>query len=158
MLLDAEGAIKIADFGLSRLQHSFERPLSNEVVTLWYRSPELLLGCVHYSGKVDTWACGCILAELLTLKPLFSGNTEVEQLQDIFRVLGAPTRENWPSFEQEFSVGAKFPVREVVTLEKTLEGCDEQGVDLVRHLLRYEPARRYSAIEALNHPFFDEYR
>ena len=89
-----DGVIKITDFGLSRI-YDFYTLLTSVVVTLWYRSPEVLMG-QSYATPVDIWSCGCILAELYTRKPLFDGKSDPNQLSKIFEVLGTPSDENWP--------------------------------------------------------------
>jgi cyclin-dependent kinase 8/11 len=104
---EEHGIIKIADFGLARIYQAPLKPLSDNgvVVTIWYRAPELLLGAKHYTSAVDMWAVGCIFAELLTLKPLFQGVEakatpnpfQLDQLDKIFKVLGHPTVEKWPT-------------------------------------------------------------
>ncbi|MCO5573685.1 hypothetical protein L7F22_027459 [Adiantum nelumboides] len=96
LLLDKKGLLKIGDLGLSR---SFSLPLksyTHEVVTLWYRAPEVLLGATHYSTPVDIWSIGCIFAELAQKQPLFPGNSELQQLMYIFRLLGTPDEIIWP--------------------------------------------------------------
>nr|KAJ0208452.1 hypothetical protein LSAT_V11C500253840 [Lactuca sativa] len=104
---EEQGVVKIADFGLARIYQAPLKPLFDNgvVVTIWYRSPELLLGGKHYTSAVDMWAVGCIFAELLTLKPLFQGQEvkatpnpfQLDQLDKIFKVLGHPTVEKWPT-------------------------------------------------------------
>jgi serine/threonine protein kinase len=85
LLLDQFGRIKIADFGLARAFSIPIRPYTKEVLTLWYRAPEILLGSVEYSTPVDIWSVGCIFAELIWKKPLFQGDYEMDQLMKIFR-------------------------------------------------------------------------
>lgn len=104
---EEHGVVKIADFGLARIYQAPLKPLAENgvVVTIWYRAPELLLGAKHYTSAVDMWAVGCIFAELLTLKPLFQGQEvkgtpnpfQLDQLDKIFKVLGHPTPEKWPT-------------------------------------------------------------
>src|SRR5690606_7684387 len=95
LLYNNRGQLKLADFGLARSFSRPAKPMTNKVVTLWYRAPELLLGAQHYGPPIDAWAAGCILAELLTYKPLFPSNEEMEQLERIFKVLGAPNERIW---------------------------------------------------------------
>eukprot|EP00250_Pteridium_aquilinum_P010926 c19719_g1_i3 orf=927-1853(-) len=104
---EEQGVVKIGDFGLARIYQAPLKPLGDNgvVVTIWYRAPELLLGAKHYTTAVDMWAVGCIFAELLTLKPLFQGiedksthnPLQLDQLEKIFKVLGHPTPEKWPT-------------------------------------------------------------
>lgn len=92
--------LKIADFGLARTCGENGRQYTNRVITLWYRPPELLLGENDYGPAVDMWSVGCLLAELLTRKPLFPGNNEADQLDLIFQMLGSPNTEIWPDYKK----------------------------------------------------------
>jgi cell division cycle 2-like len=96
ILYTNRGRLKICDFGLARQYGSPLRPYTHMVVTLWYRAPELLLGTKTYSTPIDVWSIGCIMAELLTRKPLFAGKNELNQIDLIFKTLGTPTPETWP--------------------------------------------------------------
>lgn len=87
LLIDNLGNLKIADFGLARAFGVPVRSYTHEVVTLWYRAPEVLLGCPRYSCPVDMWSVGCIMSELITKKPLFQGDSEIDQLFRIFRLV-----------------------------------------------------------------------
>ncbi|KAJ0394918.1 hypothetical protein ATCC90586_003500 [Pythium insidiosum] len=90
VLYDRYGAVKLADFGLAReLATARDEPLTPKVVTLWYRAPEILLGCDRYTTAVDVWSCGCIFAELLLQDPLFPGTSDLDQLDKIFKVSAA---------------------------------------------------------------------
>lgn len=97
LLIDSQGkTIKLADFGLAR---AFGLPLktyTNEVVTLWYRCPEILLGQPQYSLGVDIWSTGCIFSEMANYKPLFKGDSEIDQILKLFKILGTPNEKNWP--------------------------------------------------------------
>jgi len=88
--------LKIADFGLARAFGIPIRPYTKEVVTLWYRAPELLLGATEYSTPVDLWSVGCILAEIVSKRALFDGDSEQDQIRKIFRIMGTPNDEVWP--------------------------------------------------------------
>lgn len=85
LLIDKEGSLKLADFGLARAIGIPVRTYTHEVVTLWYRSPEILLGSKHYSTAVDIWSVGCIFAEMATKVPLFPGDSEIDEIYKIFR-------------------------------------------------------------------------
>ena len=98
ILVSAEGILKIADFGLARVSN--HQPLTLEVVTLWYRSPELLLGATRYGFEVDCWSAGCVIAEMSTGRPLFPGDSQVNTLFQIFQLLGTPSSTNWPQGTQ----------------------------------------------------------
>jgi cyclin-dependent kinase 7 len=98
LLLSSDGELKIADFGLARLYGDPRTAMSHQVVTRWYRSPELLLGTTFYSTGIDIWSVGCIFAELMLRTPYFAAETDIGQLDTIFRALGNPTEDDWPVF------------------------------------------------------------
>lgn len=109
LLVDTEGHIKLADFGLARLTNIPMRIYTHEVVTLWYRAPEILLGSKFYTNGVDVWSLGCIFAEMILRKPLFPGDSEIDQLFRIFRTLGTPCEETWPGVTQLSDYKSVFP-------------------------------------------------
>lgn len=96
LLINKKGELKLADFGLARAFGIPVRGYSHEVVTLWYRAPDVLLGSKHYSTSIDMWSVGCIFAEMLTGRPLFAGSDAKTQLDKIFRVMGIPSIEDYP--------------------------------------------------------------
>ena len=109
LLIDKGEVLKIADFGLARTFSLPVRPYSREVVTLWYRAPEILLGATEYSTGIDIWAIGCIFVEMVTKKPLFAGDSDIDQLYRIFRVLGTPNEQNWPGVSNLRDYKNSFP-------------------------------------------------
>eukprot|EP00899_Mesostigma_viride_P012901 jgi/Mesvir1/21611/Mv04037-RA.1 len=171
------GVTKIADFGLARIFKAPLRPLSENgvVVTIWYRAPELLLGARHYTCAVDMWAVGCIMAELLTLKPLFQGNEDKsagnpfqkDQIEKIFRLLGTPTVEAWPDLKTlphwqqnrgnvqsiKFRSGDQLSAHMAPYIKDVSKS---QGFDLLQQMLIYDPNKRIKAADALKHPYFEE--
>eukprot|EP00096_Caligus_rogercresseyi_P014253 TRINITY_DN6753_c0_g1_i1.p1 TRINITY_DN6753_c0_g1~~TRINITY_DN6753_c0_g1_i1.p1 ORF type:complete len:314 (-),score=101.25 TRINITY_DN6753_c0_g1_i1:248-1189(-) len=155
LLIDKEGAIKIADFGLARAFGIPVRVYTHEVVTLWYRAPEILLGSNKYSCPIDIWSIGCIFAELCNKKPLFQGDSEIDQLFRIFRVLRTPTDDIWPGVTQLPDFKATFPSWGENNLESQMKNLDKDGLDLLQSMLHYDPAKRISARRALKHPYFD---
>ena len=160
ILLAQDGTLKIADFGLAR---AFQIPMhtyTHEVVTLWYRAPEILLGEKHYSPGVDMWSVGCIMAELARGKVLFRGDTEIGQLYEIFQLLGTPSDINglWPGVSKLTDYSSMFPKWEAKDLAAKMPGLDMDGVDLLSRMLKYHPAERISARQALQHPWFNEIR
>ncbi|KAK4456008.1 kinase-like domain-containing protein [Podospora aff. communis PSN243] len=161
LLLNNRGQLKIADFGMARYVGDPPPPkLTQLVVTLWYRAPELLLGATRYGRAIDMWSIGCIFGELLTREPLLQGKNEVDELQQIFELCGLPTEETWPSFRRlpnaralrlpakapgavtGSAVRARFPL---------LTGA---GVSLLNSLLALDPDKRPSAREVLAHEYF----
>lgn len=152
LLVTREGTIKIADFGLART-YDFEMRLTSVVVTQWYRAPEVLLGC-SYATPVDTWSVGCILAELSSLKPLFPGTSEGDQLDRIFRIIGTPSEVEWPK-NVSLSWNA-FPNRQPKPLSDVIPNLNDDGLNLIQSLLKFDPRVRLTATQALEHKYFDE--
>ncbi|XP_071430056.1 cyclin-dependent kinase 3 isoform X2 [Pithys albifrons albifrons] len=125
-----------------------------KVVTLWYRAPEILLGCRYYSTPVDIWSIGCIFAEMVTRKALFPGDSEIDQLFQIFRTLGTPTEVTWPGVTQLPDYKESFPRWPRKKMKDIVPNLDREGRDLLMQLLLYDPSKRISAKAALNHQYF----
>ncbi|KAI0026044.1 protein kinase-like domain-containing protein [Xylariomycetidae sp. FL0641] len=166
LLINREGNLKLADFGLARAFGVPLRTYTHEVVTLWYRAPEILLGGRQYSTGVDMWSVGCIFAEMCTRKPLFPGDSEIDQIFKTFRLLGTPTghreevpneRGFWPGVESYPDFKSSFPKWKVPSEEQPLiNNLDDDGQELLKEMLWYDPAKRISAKRALYHPYFDD--
>ena len=154
ILVSRDGRLKLADFGLARAFVPPIRPFTHEVVTLWYRPPEILLGCKTYALPVDMWAVGTILAECTTKRPLFPGDSEVDELFKIFRVLGTPNEEVWPGVTSLQDWNEAFPVWPALQISRFTSNLSDAGVDLVEQMLQLDPKRRISAQDALAHPYF----
>lgn len=158
LLMSANGVLKVADFGLAREYGSPLKDYTPLVVTLWYRAPELLLQAERYSYSIDNWSIGCIFAELLNLKPLFAGKSEIEQLNLIFKELGTPSEKIWPGYDKlpipQKVIFTEYPYNNLHNrLGKRL---GESGFALLNRFLTYCPEKRITAEEALEHPFFDD--
>jgi cyclin-dependent kinase 12/13 len=156
LLIDNHGTLKIADFGLARTYADHLHRYTNRVITLWYRSPELLLGAEEYGPEVDIWSVGCLLAELLTTKPLFPGKDEANQIDLIFKICGAPSEQVWPGW-------SKLALSSMVKVDKysssnrlgeALPQISAAGLDLIRCLLDLDPKKRPTAHQALDHEWF----
>jgi cyclin-dependent kinase len=157
ILVENGEKIKIADFGLSR---NFSIPLgkyTHEVVTLWYRAPEILLGAKSYSIPIDTWSAGCIFAEMLIGKPIFCGESEIEQLLAIFKILGTPTEKNWPGVEN-FKDWHEFPRWSSKNLKLIFSKYDGESIEFLQSFLRLNPSKRIPILEAIEDPYFDDIR
>lgn len=156
LLIDTEGNIKLADFGLARAFGVPVRTYTHEVVTLWYRAPEILLGSRFYSTPVDVWSIGCIFAEMITRRALFPGDSEIDQLFRIFRTLGTPDETTWPGVSTLPDFKSHFPRWQPQGINKIVQNLGEDGLNLLMKLLTYEPIRRISAKQAINHRFFND--
>ncbi|KAG8066864.1 hypothetical protein GUJ93_ZPchr0004g40236 [Zizania palustris] len=155
LLLDNNGILKIADFGLATFFNPNQKQLlTSRVVTLWYRPPELLLGATSYGAAVDLWSAGCILAELLSGRPIMPGRTEVEQLQKIFKLCGSPSEEFWTNFKLSRATIFKpqHPYRRCVS--DVYKDFPSSALSLLDLLLAVEPASRGTAASALESEFF----
>ncbi|EMD36065.1 hypothetical protein CERSUDRAFT_115977 [Gelatoporia subvermispora B] len=155
LLIDKYDNLKLADFGLARAFGIPMRTYTHEVVTLWYRAPEVLLGSRHYSTAIDMWSVGCIFAEMIMRgHPLFPGDSEIDQIFKIFRVLGTPSEENWPGISQLPDYKPTFPHWAGQDLSSHVPSLDSDGVDLLKLMLTYDTAKRISAKRTLVHPYF----
>ncbi|KFO88872.1 Cyclin-dependent kinase 3, partial [Buceros rhinoceros silvestris] len=154
LLINEAGAVKLADFGLARTFGVPLRTYTHEVVTLWYRAPEILLGCKYYSTAVDIWSVGCIFAEMMTSKALFPGDSEIDQLFRIFRTLGTPTEATWPGVTELPDYKWNFPRWARKEMKEIVPNLDRDGQDLLVQLLLYDPSKRVSAKAALSHQYF----
>eukprot|EP00536_Pseudo-nitzschia_multiseries_P016357 jgi/Psemu1/292488/fgenesh1_pg.1086_\ len=157
LLVTRDGRLKLADFGLARAFCPPIRPLTHEVVTLWYRPPEILLGSQTYAPPVDVWAIGTIFVEMVTKRPLFPGDSEIDQIYKIFRLLGTPDEEVWPGVTHLQDWNAAFPRWQKRPYSSAVtKHLDNAGMDLLERFLFYDPKDRITAKEALNHPYFDD--
>lgn len=156
LLIDRTGKLKLADFGLARAFGIPVRHYTHEVVTLWYRAPEILLGARKYSTPVDIWSIGCIFAEMVMRTPLFPGDSEIDQLHKIFQALGTPTEEMWEGVSGLPDYSDRFPNWRSRHIAETVRNLDVHGLDLLAQMLIYDPVKRISAVAALSHPYFHD--
>ncbi|XP_020237588.1 probable serine/threonine-protein kinase At1g54610 [Cajanus cajan] len=155
LLIDNNGLLKIADFGLANFFDPHQSvPLTSRVVTLWYRPPELLLGANHYGVAVDLWSTGCILGELYTGRPILPGKTEVEQLHRIFKLCGSPSDDYWLKLRLSHSTVFRPPHHYRRCISDTFKDYPSTAVKLIETLLSVEPAHRGTAAAALKSEFF----
>ncbi|KAH9946753.1 Pkinase-domain-containing protein [Amylocystis lapponica] len=158
LLIDKYHNLKLADFGLARAFGIPMRTYTHEVVTLWYRAPEVLLGSRHYSTAIDMWSVGCIFAEMIMRgHPLFPGDSEIDQIFKIFRILGTPSEESWPGVSQLPDYKPTFPHWSGQDLSDHVPSLDDEGLDLLKLLLTYDTGKRISAKRALVHPYFADF-
>jgi len=156
LLINNKGQLKLADFGLARAFGIPVNTFSNEVVTLWYRAPDVLLGSRTYNTSIDIWSAGCIMAEMYSGRPLFPGTTNEDQLQRIFRLMGTPSERSWPGISTFPEYKPNFPVYPTQDLRMILPQIDTQGLNLLSSMLQLRPDLRISAAEALRHQWFHD--
>lgn len=170
LLLSAEGTLKICDLGLCRIlpeklsgigiakaqdTQDATHAWTLQVGTSFYRAPELIIGDRGYGEAVDIWAVGCVMAELLNGKPLFPGQSEFEQLNYIANILGSPDERHWPGISQIQEIDQiSFKEREPVPIREVFPSWSPEAADLFQKFIVYEPGKRISAREALNHKWF----
>jgi protein kinase len=148
--------VKIADFGLARELANYQ-PMTDYVCTRWYRAPECILKSSNYSAAMDIWALGAIMAELYILRPIFPGSSEFDQLTQIVNVLGTPKLSEWPEgYKLVQKIGLKFPLAKGYPLEQVIPNASSSAIKLLYGLLCWDPQRRITASQILNHNFFDD--
>ena len=158
LLISKDNVLKITDFGLARGYGLPIKNFRNDVVSLWYRAPDILLGNEQYERSVDMWSIGCIFGEMVTGKILFKGFSENDQLRKIFEVLGTPN-EKWYKFYMDYPGWEEQKLTEISLpkkMKEVLPELDDNGIDLISKLLELDPEKRILAPEALQHPFFKE--
>ena len=156
LLINSKGALKLGDFGLARAFGIPVNTFSNEVVTLWYRAPDVLLGSRTYNTSIDIWSAGCIMAEMYTGRPLFPGTTNDDQIVRIFRIMGTPTERTWPGITNFPEYKPTFQLYATQDIRAILPQIDHLGIDLLNRMLVLRPENRISAHEALQHPWFSD--
>ncbi|KIR53093.1 CMGC/CDK/CDK7 protein kinase [Cryptococcus gattii Ru294] len=156
LLIAANGELKIADFGLAREFGDAGNKMTCQVITRWYRPPELLFGSRYYSPTVDVWSMGTIFVELILRVPFLSGETDIDQLKKTFHAMGTPTEQDWPGHTKlpDYHEVGSFPKNPWWNM---ISSIGREGQDLARELLRFDPAQRPSAKKALLHSFFTSY-
>eukprot|EP00606_Chrysophyceae_sp_TOSAG23-5_P000307 GSChrysophyteH2.ASY1.ANO1.1510.1 assembled CDS len=146
--------VKIADFGLAREIRS-KPPFTDYVSTRWYRAPEVLLRSDNYNSPIDQWAMGGILAELFTLRPIFPGSSEADELYKICAILGTPNAKSWSEgLKLASAMQFRFPQFVSTPLSQVLPNASPEGIELLTDLLKWDPQHRPTASQALQYPFF----
>lgn len=153
LLLNSQGVLKITDFGLAKMFGSPTRPLTHQVVTRWYRSPELLFGARLYGTGIDIWAVGCIGAELMLRKPFLAGDTDLSQLTKIFEVMGSPSESNWPGVSK-LPDYIKYTEMPLIPLGDIFTAAGDDFIELLNQCLVLDPTKRWIASQALQSAYF----
>lgn len=155
LLLSSDGVLKLADFGLARDFGAAFVNMSPNVVTRWYRAPELFLGANSYGHGIDMWAVGCIFAELLLRNPYMPGENDMAQLDIIFRALGTPTEADWPGFKKlpQYVDFKQYPKPDPRTL---FTAAGDVELELMMLMLKLDPEKRPTTIECLRHAYFTQ--
>ncbi|KAI0502988.1 Pkinase-domain-containing protein [Xylaria bambusicola] len=157
LLIAADGEVKLADFGLARSFSDPYKPMTATVITRWYRPPELLLGARHYSGAVDIWSVGLVLAELVIRTPYIAGESDVNQTELICQAVGTPTEDNWPGVTKLAGYAAVkegIPLRGRDHYMSLFGTLGVEGVDLLMKTLSLDPKKRITAREMLKHDWW----
>merc|ERR1712107_150893 len=159
LLINSNLQLKIADFGLARAFNLPIQKYSHQIMTLWYRAPEVLLGCQTYSTPVDLWSVWCVVVEMATGMPLFEGDSEIDTLFRIFHKLGTPTCQMWPDLPVLPHFKASFPSwapKGWANIRNLAAQVGPAGLDLLEKGLVYDPSKRLSALRALEHQYFHD--
>lgn len=156
ILINSQGQLKLADFGLARAFGIPVSTFSTDVVSLWYRPPDVLLGCQTYNTSIDIWSAGCIFAEMHIARALFPGNTNEDQLVRIFRIMGTPSEATWPGISQYTGYKHNYQDYAVQDLRVVLPEIDSCGIDILQRMLQLRPELRIGASNALKHPWFND--
>jgi len=154
LLINREGALKLADFGLARAFGIPVRSYTHEVVTLWYRAPDVLMGSRKYSTPVDIWSVGCIFSEMVNGRPLFPGTNDTDQLQKIFKIMGTPSEQSWPTITELPDWKPDFTIFEPQPWSSIVPNLDPRGIDLMGKMLMYHPDQRVAGRGAMDHEYF----
>ena len=163
ILLNSECLVKVADFGLARsvsAQEEGNNPvLTDYVATRWYRAPEILLGSTKYTKAVDMWSLGCILGELLAGKPIFPGTSTLNQLDRVIEVTGRPNQEDIESIQSSLAVTMleSLPPSRSRSFHSLFPSASDDAMDLLRKLLAFNPNKRPTIEQALEHPYVAQF-
>lgn len=165
LLLNSDCHVRVCDFGLcrsvkeARSQNGTDTILTDYVATRWYRAPEILLGSTSYGKAVDIWSVGCILGEMLLGKPLFPGTSTMHQISSLLEVTGRPTAEDVAAINSPFAATMLQSINpsKPKALSSILPRTGEDGLDMIKQCLQFNPTKRFSAIEGLGHQYVQKF-
>jgi len=161
ILINSDCHVKVCDFGLARNIEGEDNltPLTEYVVTRWYRAPEVVVSAQHYTESVDMWAVGCILGEMLLKEPVFQGEDYIDQLRVIFKIIGTPEESDLTNVLNTDAVNfiKRLKKRERKDFASHFTSASPEAIDLLEKIFVFDPAKRITVDEALNHPFFDKF-
>lgn len=151
ILINNKGIVKIADFGLARGIDVI--PMTNNVVTRWYRAPELLFGSKHYSFSVDMWAIGCVFAELFLRTPFFASDNDFQHVELVFKALGTPTEKEWKN-HTTLPNYVKYPIYNKMPFKTIFTAASDDAIELLEKMLVFDPTKRITCLNAIKHDYF----
>ncbi|KJE90739.1 serine/threonine-protein kinase pctaire-2 [Capsaspora owczarzaki ATCC 30864] len=154
LLIHHNGELKLCDFGLARAKGVPIKTFTNEVVTLWYRPPDVLMGSTDYTSSIDVWSAGCIFAEMVGGRPLFPAANPTEELLLIFKTRGTPNPQSFPNIEKLPGYSTSFPQYPVQPLSSFAPRLSADGLDLLEKMLQLDPSKRVTCEEAMRHGYF----
>lgn len=165
ILINSDSSVKLCDFGLARairledIDDNNQIEMTDYVATRWYRPPEILFGS-NYTFSVDMWAAGCILAELVSGKPLFPGNSTMDQLERIISYTGPPRKSDIDSMKSSFThtmLSNLTYTKARISLKEKLNEAPLDAIDLVSKLIIFDPMKRLTAEQCLEHPYVAQF-
>lgn len=158
VLIDSStNRVYICDFGSAKKFNGEEQNVAY-ICSRYYRAPELIFGNTDYDSSIDIWSFGCVLAEMFLGKPIFQGETTVDQLLQIIKILGTPNNDQLQYLNKNNTMNYQFPTVRPYTISKIMSGKSKELISLLQKIFTYEPHNRFSALEIMAHPFFDELR